>query len=204
MKITTEAVIGHAPFALDPTRNLPDPSPISTIPTRNIQENRGSRKKTESSGSINQAPEIEKEHIENLKSEQYASHCQICLSELAPKELAPEGSYVYGEEVRRSVIHAHHVDPKSGGGARHAGNLILLCKYHHDNYGRRLTRLKVTKALRENSNPQTIGFGENLRVEGKLIEYTIPDDVEPIKIFFTNHHAEFWLNAIQNLKEGKF
>ena len=200
---TTEAVIGHAPFALDLKRNLPDPSPISTISTRNIQENRGSRQKTESSGSINQAPEIEKEHIEILKTEQYASHCQICLSNLAPKELAPEGSYVYGEEVRRSVIHAHHVDPKSGGGARHAGNLILLCKYHHENYGRRLTRRKVTKALRENSNPQTIRFGENLRVEGKLIKYTIPDDVETIEIFFTNHHAEFWLNAIQNLKEGK-
>ena len=195
---TTEAVIGHAPFELDLTRNLPDPSPISTIPTRNIQQNRGSRKKSESTGNINQTPEIEKEHIEVLKSEQYASHCQICLSKLTPKELAPKGSYVYGEEVRRSVIHAHHVDPKSGGGARHAGNLILLCKYHHENYGRRLTRHRVTKALREISNPQTIRFGENHRVEGKLIKYTIPDDAETIKIFFTNHHAEYWLNAIQN------
>ena len=200
---TTEAVIGHAPFALDITRNLPDPSPISTIPTRNIQENGESRKKTESSSSINQAPEIEKKHIENLKSKQYASHCQICLSKLPPKDLAPEGSYVYGEEVRRSVIHAHHVDPKSGGGARHAGNLILLCKYHHENYGRRLTRLEVTKALRKSSKFQSILFGENLRVEGKRIKYTIPDDLETIEIFFTNHHAKFWLKAIQNQKESK-
>ncbi len=157
----------------------------------------------ESSGSINQAPEIEKEQIEILKSEQYSSHCQICLSKFAPKELAPEGSYVYGEEVRRSVIHAQHVYPKSGGRARYAGNLILHCKYHHDNYGRRLTPLNVTKALRENSNPQTIGFGENLRKEDNLIEHTISDDVETIKIFFTNHHVKFWLNAIQNLKKGK-
>ena len=200
---TTEAVIGHAPFTLDPTRNLPDPSPISTIPTRKIQKKRGTPKKKESSGSSNQAPEIEKEHIELLKSKHYATHCQICLTQLAPKELAPEGSYVYGEEVRRMLIEAHHVDPKSGGGARHAGNLIVLCHYHHHNYGRKLTRLKVTRALRENSIPQTIRFGENNQVEGKLIEYTILDDGEPINIFFTNPHAEFWLNAIQTLKVGK-
>ena len=50
----------------------------------------------------------------------------MCLCERTPRELAPPGSYIQWEEVRRRVVEAHHVDLKSAGGARHAGNLILL------------------------------------------------------------------------------
>src|SRR5207249_9198612 len=89
-------------------------------------------------------PELEKEHIEALKRDHYASHCQICLCERSPQELAPTGSYIEWEEVRRRVVEAHHLDLKSAGGVRHAGNLILLCKLHHDNFGRRLTRAMNT------------------------------------------------------------
>ncbi len=46
--------------------------------------------------------------------------------------LASPDSYIQWEEVCRRVVEAHHVDLKSAGGARHAGNLILLCKFHHD------------------------------------------------------------------------
>ena len=194
---TAEAIKGHAPYSPDPKRNLPNPSPIPAIPTRSNQEKIGRQKKTQTNGKTSPTPEIEKEHINNLKSNQYASHCQICLSTNTPIALAPKGSYIYEEEVRRSIIEAHHADLKSGGGARHAGNLILLCKYHHDNYGRRFTRSKVTESLREKFKSKTISFGENHQVEGKLIEYTIPDDGNTITIFFTNNHAEFWLKNAQ-------
>ena len=63
--------------------------------------------------------------------------------------------------MRRRVVEAHHVDPKSADGARHAGNLVLLCKFHHDNYGRRLTRVAVTNALRDKKEDKSVRFGEN-------------------------------------------
>ena len=50
----------------------------------------------------------------------------MCLCLRLLKELAPTGSYVQWDEVRGRIMEAHHVDPKSGDGARHAGNLILL------------------------------------------------------------------------------
>jgi hypothetical protein len=58
------------------------------------------------------------------------------------------------------VVEAHHVDLKSVGGARHAGNLILLCNLHHDNYGRRLTRVvAIAEALHGDIVNNPIRFG---------------------------------------------
>ena len=113
----------------------------------------------------------------------------MCLCLRLPWELAPDGSYVQWEEVRRRIVEAHHVDPKSGGGARHAGNLILLCKLHHDNYGRRLSRPAVTAALRSNSKEMYVDFGMDSRVKGRRVELTISDTDEVVTLFFTDYHA---------------
>ena len=118
----------------------------------------------------------------------------MCLCDQAPQELAPAGSYVQWEEVRRRVVEAHHVDPKSGGGARHAGNLILLCKQHHDNFGRRLTRTAVTTALRASPSERRIRFGVDSEVKGQQIELEISDTGESVTLFFSNHHADYWLS----------
>ncbi len=126
-------------------------------------EQRTTSWQNKTSGSPDPTPVLEKEHIDNLMTEHYASHCQMCLCERLPTELAPAGSYVEWEEVRSRIVEAHHVDPKSGGGARHAGNLILLCKLHHDNYGRRLTREAVTIALRKATDKRIIRFGLTAR-----------------------------------------
>ncbi len=121
----------------------------------------------------------------------------MCLCERLPAELAPVGSYVEWEEVRRRIVEAHHVDPKSGGGARHAGNLILLCKLHHDNYGRRLTRESLTIALRKAKLKKVVRFGADgsslSDLNGRVIEVAIPDTGEIVSIFFTNDHARYWL-----------
>jgi hypothetical protein len=143
-------------------------------------------------------PELEREHVEALKKDHYASHCQMCLCDRSPHELAPVGSYVEWEEVRRRVVDAHHIDLKSGGGARHAGNLLLLCKLHHDNYGRRLTRAAVTTALRGQAKQSVVRFGDSddppSEVQGRKIEIVIPDTGEVVSLFFTEQHAAYILS----------
>ena len=198
---TGEAISGHSPFKPDPRGNVPSPGPISSTPSIASPrgEHRGSNGNRPSKGSSNNkpAPKLEKKHIEELKQGHYASHCQMCLCKRPPQELAPVGSYVEWQEVRRHVVEAHHVDLKSAGGARHAGNLILLCKLHHDNYGRRLTRVAVTDALRGEKKDKVIRFGKgrdtSSEVRGHSIEIEIPDTSEVIEIFFTNDHADHWL-----------
>ena len=196
-----EAVLGHSPLKPDPTRNIPKSRPI---PSGSISALLRGGRRSNGSGSSKDgdgnkpAPEIEKEHIEALKRDQYASHCQMCLCKRPPRELAPGGSYIEWEEVRRRVVEAHHVDLKSAGGARHAGNLILLCKCHHDNYGRRLTRVAVTDALRCEKKDKVIHFGEgsNARsdVKGLSVKIVIPDTGESVELFFTKNHSDYWLS----------
>jgi hypothetical protein len=152
------------------------------------------------------APELEEEHIEALKPSHYTSLCQMCLCERTPRELAPPGSYIQWEEVRRRVVEAHHVDLKSAGGARHAGNLILLCKLHHDNYGRRLTRAAITETLQGDTEDKVILFGVDgeavTEVGGLQIELMIPDTGEVVEIFFTAQHADYWLSQARPLADA--
>jgi len=202
----SEAVFGHSPFRPDPSRNIPKSEPISSSISPSSKSgaaplNTLVRSGTNTLGTDRgPTPEIEKEHIENLKRLQYASHCQMCLCERSPGELAPTGSYIQWEEVRRRVVEAHHVDPKSGMGARHAGNLILLCKLHHDNYGRRLTRETVTGALQHKTLEKTVRFesddGPISDLNGRAIKVKIPDTGDVVSIFFTHEHAQFWLSRI--------
>ena len=192
-----EAVVGHSPFKPDPARNTPKPGPISVESTGTLRPHdrrNGAPDSNEDANKSRPAPALERAHIEDLKKDHYASHCQMCLCERPPEELAPLGSYVQWAEVRRRVVEAHHVDPKSGGGARHAGNLILLCKLHHDNFGRRLTRTAVTDALRNNPEEHTINFDNDSKVKGRRIELVLSDTKDTAKLFFTAHHATYWLS----------
>ena len=192
-----EAGPGHSPFEPDPKRNAPEPGPIPSRPGRTPRRSgyrNGAPGSSENHSYSTPTPELEKEHIETLKLEHYASHCQMCLCEKSPRVLAPEGSYIQWEEVRRRVVEAHHVDLKSAGGARHAGNLILLCKLHHDNYGRRLTGPAIVAALRGNTREREIRFGVDSKVKGQKIELVISDTREVAELFFTDDHADFWLS----------
>ena len=189
-----EAALGHSPFEPNPARNRPNPSPI---PMRQAGSSRNRNSQiyspAEEARDARPTPQIEKQHIDALKSEHYASHCQMCLCNLTPHELAPIGSYVEWEEVRRRVVEAHHTDTVSGGGARHAGNLILLCKTHHDNYGRQLSRAAVAAALRGNAKKKSISFDEQFELDGRQIEIEISGSGETVNLFFTNHHIDYWL-----------
>ena len=196
-----EVISGHAPFTPDPERNIPDPGPIDPVPSSSEIQEHGRNRRSDPCTSGNEsspAPAHENKHIEQLKREHYASHCQICLCQRPPKELAPAGSYIQWEEVRRRVVEAHHVDPKSAGGARNAGNLILLCKLHHDAYGRKLTRAAVIHALRQKKKDKTVRFdyvnGACSEVRGLSIEIVISGTNEIVKLFFTHSHSDYWLS----------
>ena len=193
-----EAFHGHSPFDPDITRNVPKPGPIPSQPRATLK--RGDRvEERKPSGEIQRKPvsELERQHKEILKREQYASHCQICLCARSPQELAPAGSYVEWEEVRRRIMEAHHVDLKSAGGAEHAGNLILLCRFHHNNYGRRLSRASLVAALRKKTNKKVVRYegehGHVTEVKGRTIRIEFPDKGDTVDIFFTNEHATYWL-----------
>ena len=197
-----EALHGHSPFTPDPTRNIPNPRPIPTSAegrTRRPSPPKDSTRQDHHEHDSQPAPAVETEQTKTLKGDHYASHCQMCHCLRSPRELAPDGSYVQWEEVRRRIVEAHHVDPKSGGGARHAGNLILLCKLHHDNYGRRLSRAAVTTALRSNPKEMHVDFGMDSRVKGRRVELTISDADEVVTLFFTDYHAAYWLAQTSNL-----
>lgn len=198
---TGEAVFGHSPFEPDPSRNIPSPDTISSSTSAKFRKTRnrsGGGSGSEGRSTAGPAPALEQEHVDDIKRKHYASHCQICLCERSPRELAPAGSYVQWEEVRRGIMEAHHVDLKSAGGARHAGNLILLCKHHHNTYGRRLSRAVVTKALQGDAVDKVIRFeieGVGItEVKGRQIKLVIPDTGEIVKIFFTVQHADYWLS----------
>ena len=198
-----EALHGHSPFTPDPTRNVPKPRPIPTNAegrTRRPSPPNDPAHQDQYEHDSQPTPPFEAEQTKALKRDQYASHCQMCLCRQSPKELAPNGSYVQWEEVRRRIVEAHHVDPKSGGGARHAGNLILLCKLHHDNYGRRLSRAAITDALRSNSKEMYVDFGMDAKVKGQRVELTISDTDEVMTLFFTDYHATYWLSQASNSK----
>ena len=192
-----EAATGHSPFEPDPTRNRPNPGRIPTGSAgrrRNSTGGRGSSSSREDGGGFREAPKLEREHRDALKRDHYSSHCQMCLCKRKPQELAPAGSYIEWEEVRRQVVDAHHPDLVSAGGARHAGNLILLCKLHHDNYGRQFSRTEITTSLLDNPKKKSINFGEGSRIEGRQIELKVAGTGEVINLFFTNHHIEYWMS----------
>ena len=158
---------GHSPFTPDPRRNRPKPSPISNENGGTAAIAQGTARFTgprARGDGPRQTPDLERKHKEELKHNHYASHCQMCLCERPPQELAPVGSYIETEEVRQSIVDAHHADLVSVGGVRHAGNLILLCKLHHENYGRQFTRVGVTAALRDSPARVSICFGKDSHV----------------------------------------
>ena len=191
-----EAEGGHFPFEPNPDRNRPKLGPMTNEPAGTSRGSGGTSGSPGSGGrgSPRQAHELEKKHIEELKRDQYASHCQMCLCERSPLELAPTGSYIEREEVRRKVVQAHHPDLVAAGGARHAGNLILLCMLHHDNYGPQLTRAGITTTLRDRPKEMSICFGVNSHINGQQIELAISGTGEIVKLFFTDHHVEHWLS----------
>jgi hypothetical protein len=175
----------------DPKRNNPNPG--------ELYSGGGIRKTTRTSGS--NRPQVVAEDIQRvqLKTDHYASHCQIELARRSPEELGPVGSYAQHAENRICMLQAHHPDKTSAGGARHAGNLLILSKVNHDGIGTRLSRADVTQALRDRWRPHCIARADGSTwLEGGIAQAIDRVSGEPIPIFFTNWHRDYWLKMAPN------
>ena len=203
--VATEA--RHPQPDTDPARNIPTPGPIPTASNRGIDgkgrargiDGKGRARPTTTRGpktvTRRQAPE-ENAQIENIKEKQYAWHCQRCLGMAVPEVLAPSASYVARYENRRHVMYAHHCDHASARGARHAGNLLLLCQYHHWELGDAFSRLEIVRALVKGRTHELVFGSEDERdssVEGRLVEVRLPQREKAVSLFFTEAHAEYWV-----------
>ena len=174
----------------DPSLNIPNPGQIPTgdgmiqsVIRRNGRANR--------SQSAN-----ENAQIDDLKENQYAWHCQACIAATEPKTLAPSSSYVAVPENRRMIMHAHHCDHVSADGARHVGNILLLCHYHHRALGDAVTRTEVTRAFAQASSRRLTFNSDNgvsNSLQGKVVTIHPPQRQNPVSMFFTKEHADYWL-----------
>lgn len=192
----------------DHSKNLPKPGVIPTAisrpekPSSSFGGRRGGRDQNGRTGRIRgrEPSKLEEIQIEDLKQNQYAWHCQICLTERSTEQLAPPRSYVEIQENRRRIIRAHHPDQVHAGGARHAGNMLVLCSYHHLYLGDAISRYDVTEALKATATDHKVVFRTfspgrvtERTVFGKLITIQVPLTGEAVKCFFTDSHAEYWL-----------
>lgn len=185
----------------DMTKNLPKRHVIPSGITGSRKPKPNSDDKDRGGGDRGRKrPKVEEIQIQDLKQNQYAWHCQICLTERTTKKLAPANSYVEIQENRGRVIRAHHCDQVHAGGARHAGNILVLCNYHHQNLGDAVSRQDIIKALKETAASYEVVFQTSIRgrtqkrtVDGKIVMIMIPLRGETIKCFFTDDHANYWL-----------
>ncbi|WP_201834963.1 hypothetical protein [Microvirga zambiensis] len=187
-----EAPNGHHDWQPDPAKNRPAPRPLSSN-SGNVKASSGPRRP---SADRPAAPDEEVQRHE-LKAEHYAWHCQIGLARMQPGELAPPGSYVEHQENRQRLIEAHHPDAVKSGGARHAGNLLILSHLEHHRYGQRISRGQITAALKSGGTRRVLEFRCGTSVttlEGLVIEVEIPATGEKVPIFFTDDHRDYWLS----------
>ncbi|HEC64712.1 MAG TPA: hypothetical protein ENI23_05430 [bacterium] len=203
-----ETMITHKGNEPDFTKNVPKPGPIPSVDFGKkghiIDKLPDKKRPTEKQFEEKFSPEIEKSQIKDLKENQYAWHCQICLAERTPAELAPNGSYVELQENRNKLIEAQHADQRHAKGARHAGNILILCHFHHHRYGNAISRADVTQGLRSRITIRDLIFSTgpadpitSRRIYGQVATVKIPHTDEKVKFFFTNDHKDYWLKKAE-------
>jgi len=192
----------HQGKTANPKDNLPNPS---NIPNRSRGGNRRRKQDANSSGghSGRVSSDLEDTQKDDLKRNQYAWHCQFCLAEHSPEELAPDKSYAEIKENRAGMIEAHHPDQVNAGGARHAGNMLIECSYHHSELGDKISRDDVSTGLLVSAEDHNVVFKaitngkpNQRNVPGKLVTIKVPSTNKFVKCFFTDWHAQYWIQKL--------
>ncbi|PPK78259.1 hypothetical protein B0F87_101641 [Methylobacter tundripaludum] len=139
----------------------------------------------------------EEEQILELKKNHYAWHCQACLGQYNAIIAAPPHSYVYLPSIRRKLIEAHHVQHLQNKGAIGAKNLVVLCTFHHDHFGDRLSTKAIKDALIiaqrvTKEFPSNAGGTTSIKQNGLLAEIKLDSAENSALLFFTLQHADAW------------
>ncbi len=188
---------GHDLSAAKLTPVLPDPKPLAPITTTTLTP-RPRRKASRAVPQSQATQSLEEEDQKRaLKQEHYGYHCQACLGAMEVLKAAPPGTYVFAPGYRQRLLHAHHVQHRQNGGALGAGNLLVLCEYHHRLFGDRLSREMVLGGL-ATSTPVKRAFpedeaGERLqRRAGLLVSMPLSAAPFEARLYFTAEHAAAW------------
>lgn len=104
--------------------------------------------------------------------------CTLLLIDALEKKVLPR----WGADGLKPVVPGSDVDN---------GDDVVL---HHDNYGRQLSRAGITAACRGKPKEVTLSFGQDSEVKGRQIELEISGMGKVAKLFFTDHHLEYWLS----------
>jgi len=184
----------HGEYRHDPDGEHPEPGPLEPSagglgePNENASGRTRHQRRARSPRPSNAQ---EEKHGAELARSHYAHHCQVCLGESEPDVLAPGGSYVEEWESRAKLMFRHHVEGYAAGGERHGGNLILVCRKHHNLLGDHIAFNALADALaRAAAVTKTYPRGP---VSGLLAE--VENSKGTIRIFFTPDHAKLWLGG---------
>lgn len=188
---------GHGLSAAKLTPVMPDPKPLAPITTETLVPRR--RRKAPLARTPSQATQSleEEDQKRALKQEHYGYHCQACLGAMEVLKAAPPGTYVFAPGYRQRFLHAHHVQHRQNGGMLGAGNLLVLCEYHHRLFGDQLSRVLVLAGLAD-ASPLKRAFpedeaGKKLQRRSGLLA-RIPLSAAPFeaRLYFTEEHAAAW------------
>jgi len=142
----------------------------------------------------------------NWVKRNYSYNCQICLSKEEPATLTYPKSYASVLSNRRIMIEAHHVkEIVKGEGHDHVGNIISLCRYHHNWFNQNLFDIPLLSIIQESLNNITekdIIWPDGQKTTWKLMNCkVISPDGQPLQIIFTDSHLsqiERYLQFIVN------
>lgn len=205
----TELAQAHGLRDTDLKQTVPSPShfkPISLGPSSDGDESRSNGKAPvrklrprASTAHLRENPE-ELEHIRQLKQDHYAWHCQACLGIYEVLTVVPPNSYLTLPRHRRENVQAHHVDHLQNKGVQGASNLLLLCHYHHDLLGDRLTRALILDALRKTRQvsrnfPVDREGTTSTALAGEVAQLFVDTAPFEVPLFFTREHASAWRRA---------
>jgi len=138
----------------------------------------------------------EEEQKRELKDNHYGGHCQACLGEYDVIKAAPPRTYVFLHSIRSKLLEAHHVEHLQNGGAIGASNLVVLCGYHHDALGDKLSSASILEAMTNAKNiirsfPKNAEGTSFDKQQGLLIEMQL-NGAQNLYMYFSKYHADAW------------
>ncbi|HEX5282029.1 MAG TPA: hypothetical protein VFW28_18260 [Micropepsaceae bacterium] len=195
---------GVATRAFEPA--VPNPTQLGAInnPTSLIvRHNRAVVRTRPSSTDVLRHTVEEEEQKLQLKRDHYGWHCQACLGQYDANDVTPPNSYIYLPHFRKGLIEAHHVEHLQNKGRIGAGNLLILCKFHHDYLGDRLSGELVRVALEGAKTairqfPINTDATEFAAQPGLLTELQLDNGARPLRIYFSHEHARAWREVIRD------